>query len=334
VPSNPAEPVEVSIVGPVFNEVDGITEFHRRLQSARAGLGCRSEVVYVDDGSSDGSLQTLISFHAEDPSVRVLSLSRNFGHQVAVSAGIDHTSGQATVVIDTDLQDPPEVIPELVASWRSGAQVVSAVRSVRRGEPRWRLLVIRAFYRLVRRLTSLDIKLDSGDFRLMDRAVVDIVRSMPERDRFIRGMTAWVGLRQESVLYERDARFAGDSKYPVSRLMQLAMAAVTSFSLVPLQLAGAVGLILGVLSLLAIPVIVAARIAGVEGLGGQTTVLLGVVFLGSIQLFCLGLFGEYLGRAYQELKQRPLYVLAYDSSEDPASVVRARWTAQIDQAPQ
>jgi polyisoprenyl-phosphate glycosyltransferase len=304
----------ITIVGPVFNEEDGIGEFHRRLNAVRESLDVATNVVYVDDGSSDGSLDILKSFHEADPTVRVLALSRNFGHQVAVSAGIECASGDAVVCLDTDLQDQPEVIPQLIERWQAGADVVSAVRRQRAGEPRWRLFAIRRFYRLIRRLTDLDIKFDSGDFRLMDRRVVDVLISMPERDRFVRGMTAWAGFKQDAVEYDRDARFAGESKYTISRLSKLAMAAITSFSHIPLQLAGALGLILSALCVVALPGIILARILGVGGLGGQTTVLVAVLLLSGVQLLFLGVFGEYLGRAYQELKRRPLFVIGYDSA--------------------
>jgi polyisoprenyl-phosphate glycosyltransferase len=322
----------ITIVGPVFNEEDGIAEFHRRLTAVRNALPMRTEVVYVDDGSSDGSLEVLKSFHAADPSVRVIALSRNFGHQVAVSAGIEYASGDAVVCLDTDLQDQPEVIPELVARWQAGADVVSAVRRQRAGEPRWRLFAIRRFYRVIRRLTDLDIKFDSGDFRLMDRRVVDILVSMPERDRFVRGMTAWVGFKQDAVEYDRDARFAGESKYTISRLAKLAMAAITSFSHIPLQLAGAFGLVLSALCGVALPAIVVARLLGVGGLGGQTTVLVAVLLLSGVQLLFLGVFGEYLGRAYQELKRRPLFVIGYDSASPPSDR-RSRASHEADAAP-
>lgn len=317
----------VSIVGPVYNEEEGIAEFHRRLQAVRAELDLPSEVVYVDDGSRDRTLEILNGFHAADPSVRVLSFSRNFGHQVAVSAGIEHARGDAVICMDTDLQDRPEVVPEMLAKWREGNELVAAVRKQRAGEPRWRLFLIRSFYRTVRRLTNLDIKFDSGDFRLMDRKVVDVLVDMPERDRFVRGMTAWVGFRQDSVEYDRDARFAGESKYPLSKLLGLAMAGITSFSSVPLQVAGFFGLILSMLSLLAVPLIIIARIVGVEGLGGQTTVLVAVLFFSGLQLFFMGVFGEYLGRVYQELKRRPLFVLASDTGPGEATRPSADGTA-------
>ena len=303
----------LSIVGPVYDEVDGIEEFHRRLQAVRAGIEIDSEVIYVDDGSRDGSLELLQKFQEEDPTVRVLSFARNFGHQVAVSAGIDHARGEATIVIDTDLQDPPELIPELLERWHDGAKMVAAVRRSRAGEPRWRRFTASLFYRLVRRITDLEIQLDAGDFRLLDHRIVDVLRQMPERDRFIRGMSSWVGFRQDTVEYDRDPRFAGESKYPLRRQVRLAMAAITSFSFAPLQMAGAVGFVLAAISMVAVPVIIVARLLGVEGLGGQTTVLSVLVFFSSVQLMFLGVFGEYLGRVYQELKQRPLYVLQYDS---------------------
>lgn len=309
----------LSIVGPVFNEQEGIAEFHRRVQAVRESLDIPSELIYVDDGSSDDSLGILLSLNAADPSVRVLGFSRNFGHQVAITAGIEHARGDAVVCLDTDLQDQPEVIPEMLERWRDGAQLVAAVRRERAGEPRWRLFASRTFYRIVRRLTSLDIKFDSGDFRLMDRRVVEVLNSMPERDRFVRGMTAWVGFRQDSVEYDRDARYAGESKYPFSKSLRLAMAAITSFSFVPLQVAGVVGLVLSVLCALAVPVIIAARLLGVEGLGNQTTVLVTLLFVSGVQLLFLGVFGEYLGRVYQELKQRPLFVVASDTGPGEVS---------------
>jgi dolichol-phosphate mannosyltransferase len=307
-------------VCPVYNEADGIDEFHRRLQQVRASLAMTSDVIYVDDGSNDGSLDMLRQFHDDDPSVRVLSFSRNFGHQVAISAGLENAHGMAAITLDTDLQDPPEVIPALVEKWQAGAQVVSAVRKVRRGEPRWRLRAIRSFYRTVRRMTDLDIKFDSGDYRLMDRKVLDIIKEMPERDRFVRGMAAWVGFDQDTVEYERDPRFAGQSKYPLRKLVRLAAAAVTSFSLVPLQLAGAIGFVIAIVCLLAVPFVIAARLLGVTGLGGQTTVLIGMMFLGGVQLMFLGVIGEYLGRTYHETKQRPLYLVKLDTSDQPTGL--------------
>jgi dolichol-phosphate mannosyltransferase len=264
-------------------------------------------VLFVDDGSSDGSHDVLAGFRRDDPRVRVISLSRNFGHQIAVSAGLDEARGEAVVVIDSDLQDPPELIPALVDKWREGYEVVHAVRTARRGETRFKRWTASAFYRLIRSWTDLNIQLDAGDFRLMGRQAVDALRSMPEQFRFVRGMTAWVGFEQTGVPYERDSRYAGDSKYPLRRMVRLAMTAITSFSFVPLQLASVFGFIVSGLAAIAVPIVVALRLLGAEGLGGQTTVLLAVLFFGGVQLLFLGVLGEYLGRISVEVKRRPLY---------------------------
>jgi dolichol-phosphate mannosyltransferase len=254
---------------------------------------------------------------ATDQRVRVIALSRNFGHQIAVSAGLDEARGEAVVVIDSDLQDPPELIPELVEKWRDGYEVVHAVRTARHGETRFKRWTASAFYRLIRSWTDLNIQLDAGDFRLMGRQAVDALRSMPEQFRFVRGMTAWVGFEQTGVPYERDSRYAGDSKYPLRRMVRLAMTAITSFSFVPLQLASVFGFIVSGLAAIAVPIVVALRLLGAEGLGGQTTVLLAVLFFGGVQLLFLGVLGEYLGRISVEVKRRPLYFV--DRSERMAA---------------
>jgi dolichol-phosphate mannosyltransferase len=297
----------LTVVVPVFNEQESLPEFHRRLSTVLDGLPFASEILFVDDGSRDGSRSLLAAMRRDDPRVRVISLSRNFGHQIAVSAGLDEARGEAVVVIDSDLQDPPELIPELVAKWREGYEVVHAVRTARRGETRFKRWTASAFYRLIRSWTDLNIQLDAGDFRLMGRQAVDALRSMPEQFRFVRGMTAWVGFEQTGVPYERDSRFAGDSKYPLRRMVRLAMTAITSFSFVPLQLASVFGFIVSGLAALAVPIVVALRLLGAEGLGGQTTVLLAVLFFGGVQLLFLGVLGEYLGRISVEVKRRPLY---------------------------
>jgi dolichol-phosphate mannosyltransferase len=297
----------LTVVVPVFDEQESLPEFHRRLSAVLDGLALTSEVLFVDDGSSDGSHDVLAGFRRDDPRVRVISLSRNFGHQIAVSAGLDEARGEAVVVIDSDLQDPPELIPTLVDKWREGYEVVHAVRTARRGETRFKRWTASAFYRLIRSWTDLNIQLDAGDFRLMGRQAVDALRSMPEQFRFVRGMTAWVGFEQTGVPYERDSRYAGDSKYPLRRMVRLAMTAITSFSFVPLQLASVFGFIVSGLAAIAVPIVVALRLLGAEGLGGQTTVLLAVLFFGGVQLLFLGVLGEYLGRISVEVKRRPLY---------------------------
>ena len=297
----------LTVVVPVFNEQESLPEFHRRLSAVLDGLALTSEVLFVDDGSGDGSRALLAGLRRDDPRVRVISLSRNFGHQIAVSAGLDEARGEAVVVIDSDLQDPPELIPTLVDKWREGYEVVHAVRTARRGETRFKRWTASAFYRLIRSWTDLNIQLDAGDFRLMGRQAVDALRSMPEQFRFVRGMTAWVGFQQTAVPYERDSRYAGDSKYPLRRMVRLAMTAITSFSFVPLQLASVFGFIVSGMAAIAVPIVVALRLLGAEGLGGQTTVLLAVLFFGGVQLLFLGVLGEYLGRISVEVKRRPLY---------------------------
>ena len=307
----------LTVVVPVFNEQESLPEFHRRLSDVLDGLPFPSEILFVDDGSRDGSRSLLTAMRRDDPRVQMISLSRNFGHQIAVSAGLDEARGEAVVVIDSDLQDPPELIPELVGKWREGFEVVHAVRTARHGETRFKRWTASAFYRLIRSWTDLNIQLDAGDFRLMGRQAVDALRSMPEQFRFVRGMTAWVGFEQTGVPYERDSRYAGDSKYPLRRMVRLAMTAITSFSFVPLQLASVFGFIVSGLAAIAVPIVVALRLLGAEGLGGQTTVLLAVLFFGGVQLLFLGVLGEYLGRISVEVKRRPLYFV--DRSEPRAA---------------
>ena len=307
----------LTVVVPVFNEQESLPEFHRRLSAVLDELPFASEILLVDDGSRDGSRALLAGMQAGDARVRVISLSRNFGHQIAVSAGLDEARGEAVVVIDSDLQDPPELIPALVDKWREGYEIVHAVRTARRGETRFKRWTASAFYRLIRSWTDLNIQLDAGDFRLMGRQAVDALRSMPEQFRFVRGMTAWVGFDQTGVPYERDSRYAGDSKYPLRRMVRLAVTAITSFSFVPLQLASVFGFIVSGLAAIAVPIVVALRLLGAEGLGGQTTVLLAVLFFGGVQLLFLGVLGEYLGRISVEVKRRPLYFV--DRSEHLAA---------------
>jgi polyisoprenyl-phosphate glycosyltransferase len=310
---------KVSVVAPVYNEADGVAEFVRRARGAVDPLVGELEMVLVDDGSSDGSLAEMQRLATADPRIRVLSFSRNFGHQPAVTAGLDHASGDCAIVIDSDLQDPPEVIADLLAEWERGGDVVHAVRAERRGERRLRKAAIWLFYRLIRRLSDIDLAVDSGDFRLYDRRAIDAVVALPERRRFVRGLACWVGFRQRTVTYVRVGRYAGESKYPVTKLIRLALNGVTSFSYVPLQLASLFGFVLSVITSLLIPLVIVLRLSGVEGLGGQTTVLLAVMLLGGIQLMFLGVIGEYVGVIGDEVKRRPAYIVAYDSQGDASS---------------
>jgi dolichol-phosphate mannosyltransferase len=298
-----------SIVGPVFDEVGTIRAFYTRLREAMDQLNEPWELLLIDDGSRDGSTDAIRALGLEDPRVRPVLFSRNFGHQIALTAGLDYSRGQAVIVMDTDLQDPPELVAELVAKWREGFEVVYAVRTERKGESWFKKTTAAVFYRLINRITDVDIPLDTGDFRLLDRKVVEVVKQMRERHRFPRAMVAWVGFRQTGVPYKRAARSSGVTKYPLRKMLRLAINAVTGFSYFPLQLATYFGFICAGLSAVAIPLVVLIRLSGRSALLGQATTLIAVLFLGGVQLISLGILGEYVGRLYDEAKGRPLYVL-------------------------
>jgi len=302
----------ISIVSPVFDEEAGIEEFHRRLGASIEGLAADLdfEIVYVNDGSVDRSLELLREIVADDDRVRVVDLSRNFGHQVALSAGVDHAHGDAVVVIDSDLQDPPEVIPEMIERWRKGFKVVYGVRVSRSGETRFKLLTSRLYYGLIDRVSEVPLPRQAGDFRLLDRAVVDVLDRMPERNRYVRGMVAWVGFPQCAVEYERDARYAGDTKYTASRMIRLGLDGITSFSDRPLRLATELGVVVTMLSFaFGLWIILASIIDPSGGSRGWPSLMAVVLFLGGVQLLCVGVLGEYVGRVYRETKGRPLYVV-------------------------
>jgi polyisoprenyl-phosphate glycosyltransferase len=302
------EPPVFSVVAPVYNEEEILPHFYRRVVDVMEGLGEPFELVLVNDGSRDGSYRVMRELHARDPRVRAVDFSRNFGHQVAISAGLDHARGAAVIILDSDLQDPPEVIPALVARWRNGAEVVYAQRRRRPGETRFKLLTAAAFYRLIARITAMDIPRDTGDFRLLDRRVVDTLVTLREHHRFMRGLSVWVGFRQEAVPYDRQERFAGVTKYPLAKMVRFALDAITGFSYVPLQVATTLGFLLAGLSLLGILLAAVLRLAGVA-IQGQATTLVVVLLLGGIQLIFLGIIGEYLGRIYDEVRARPLYIV-------------------------
>lgn len=307
-----------SVVVPVYNEVENLPELYRRVQAVMTQLGEPWELVLVDDGSRDGSTDLIRALRAQDPEhVRAVIFARNFGHQIAVTAGLDYARGRAVVIMDADLQDPPEVIPRLVEQWRAGYQVVYAVRAARAGETWFKKTTAALFYRLIRRITNVDIPVDTGDFRLMDRRVVEVVRRMRERHRFLRGMVAWVGFRQTGVPYQRAPRFAGETKYPLRKMLKFALDAITGFSYFPLQLATYMGFISAGLAIVAIPVVAIARMTGSQAFYGQATTLIAVLFLGGVQLVSLGILGEYIGRVYDEIKGRPLYVVAEAPEEPP-----------------
>lgn len=315
-----------SVVAPIYNEEATLERFYKRVCDSLEGV--RFELVLVDDGSSDASPAILESLAAHDPRVRVIFLSRNFGHQTALTAGLDHARGDAVVMLDADLQDPPELIPRMLDHWRAGCDVVYAVREQREGESWFKLSTARWFYRLFDRLAQVNLVHNSGDFRLLDRRPLDALLSMRERNRFLRGMTVWVGYRQAAVPYRRDARFAGETKYTVSKMLRFSLDAISSFSHRPLQLATLLGFLISTLAFVAIPVVVALRLAG-SYLPGFSTVTIAVLLLGGIQLIAIGIIGEYVGRIYDEVKGRPLYLvrsrlnlLESDAPEQPAGIER------------
>ena len=298
-----------TIVAPVFNEAETLPEFYRRLTQVMVSLGKDWELILVDDGSSDGSTGRILELARQDRRVNPVIFARNFGHQVAVTAGLDYSRGQAVVIMDSDLQDPPELIPQLASKWREGYQVVYAVRTSREGESWFKRFTAAAFYRLINRITDVEIPVDTGDFRLLDREAADALCQMREKHRFPRGMAAWIGFRQIGVPYDREPRFAGETKYPFGRMLRLALNAITSFSYFPLQIATYLGFLFAGLSALAIPLVIALRLSGSQAFFGQATTLIAVLFLGGVQLISLGILGEYIGRLYDEAKGRPLYVV-------------------------
>ncbi|MGD0612246.1 MAG: glycosyltransferase family 2 protein [Anaerolineales bacterium] len=301
--------VTFSIVAPIFNELENIPELYRRVEKVMEQLGGTWELILVDDGSQDGSTECIRELAQKDKHVRPVIFARNFGHQIAVTAGWDYARGEAVVIMDADLQDPPEVIPELVAKWREGYEVVYAVRAEREGETWFKKVTAALFYRIIYRITDVKIPLDTGDFRLVDRKALEVLKSMREHHRFPRGMAAWVGFRQIGVPYKRAARFSGVTKYPFRKMIALALNAITGFSYFPLQLATYFGFLAAVLAIIAIPLVVILRMAGNGAFLGQATTLIAVLFLGGVQLISLGLIGEYIGRIYDEVKGRPLYIV-------------------------
>jgi polyisoprenyl-phosphate glycosyltransferase len=290
----------------MHDEEDVVGAFHARTVAALDGIDY--ELILVDDGSRDRTGERLRALAAADERTKLIALSRNFGHQAAISAGIEHARGDVVVMIDGDLQDPPELIPEMLAAWRRGADVVYAVRESRAGETRFKLASARWFYRLFSKLARIDLAQDSGDFRLMDRAPLDALLSMPERTRFLRGMTVWVGFTQTAVTYRREARTGGQTKYTPARMLRLAFDAITSFSHAPLQAATLLGFAFSILAFLAIPLTVVARYADIYTRGVPSTIVI-ILLLGGIQLITVGIIGEYVGRIYDEVKHRPLYVV-------------------------
>jgi glycosyltransferase involved in cell wall biosynthesis len=312
-------PALLSLIVPCLNEEAVLHETHRRLTEAVEKIGMSFEIIYVDDGSTDSTPTLLRKLQRTDGRVRVVRLSRNFGHQVAITAGMEHAAGDAVVVIDADLQDPPEVIEEFVAQWQQGCEVAYGVRDRRDGESAFKLWSAKLFYRLLGWLSETEIPLDTGDFRLMDRKVVRALLSMPERDRFIRGMVSWLGFSQVAVPYRRAPRLAGETKYPLYKMVRFATDGIVSFSTVPLRLATWLGFAVSAIATLGILFALYARLFAKNWVQGWASLVIAILFLGGVQLMCLGIIGEYVGRIYSESKRRPLYLvselLGFDASD-------------------
>lgn len=299
----------LTVVGPVYNEKDSLPLFHERLTRTLRGLDLAFEIIYVDDGSRDGSAEYLRRLVEKEPSVKVIHFSRNFGHQLAITAGMDHASGQACVVMDTDGQDPPELIGAMVEAWRKGSEVVYAVRTTRQGESLFKRATAAIFYRLMRRMTQVDIPLDAGDFRLLDRKVLDAMQRMRETNRFMRALTSWVGFRQTPIEYARQPRLGGETHYPFLSMLSFAMDGITSFSRKPLRWVSLCGLSCCALSIALWFWVLYIKIFNPEAVQGWTSMMGIMLLLGGIQLLAIGIIGEYIGRIFDEVKQRPLYIV-------------------------
>jgi polyisoprenyl-phosphate glycosyltransferase len=304
-------PQLLSIVIPCYNEEAVIGETIKRLKAFCLGLqNLDAELIFVDDGSRDHTLEFLKRYAENDSRIKIISFARNFGHQTAVTAGINAADGDAVVLIDADLQDPPEMIHQMIVKWREGFDVVCATRTERLGESAFKLATARLFYRLLNTLSEVPIPLDTGDFRLMSRRVADTLRNMPERDRFIRGMVSWVGFKQTALPYKREQRFAGRTKYPFRKMLHFATDGILSFSTKPLQMAAGLGLITSSLAMIGILYVLYLRIFTNIWAPGWTALMVALLFIGGVQLISIGILGEYIGRIYNEGKKRPLYIIS------------------------
>jgi dolichol-phosphate mannosyltransferase len=307
----------LSLIIPVYNEEAIIAELDRRLKAFLREIDESWEVVFVDDGSHDRTAEMLNELAAADPRYKVISFSRNFGHQLAITAGMDRAEGDAVVIMDADLQDPPEVVTEMIQKWREGYDVVYGQRSIRHGESIFKRATAAGFYRLLRMLLPIEVPLDTGDFRLMSRRVVLSMRALREQHRFVRAMVSWVGFKQAAVQYERPERFAGETKYPLRKMMRFAIDGITSFSIIPLRLATWLGLFSGLVAILASGWALYAAMAG-QTVPGWATIMIAVALAASAQLIMMGILGEYIGRIYEEVKRRPLYVVGDTQNLPPA----------------
>jgi len=310
---------ELSVVVPVFNEEINIGPMYERLLAALSDIVSSLEILYVDDGSADTSWEKISDLAARDERVQGIRFARNFGHQAALTAGVDAARGRAVVIIDGDMQDPPEVIPEMVDRWREGFEVVYGQRENRKGATWFKLVTASAFYRILRGITNVDIPVDTGDFRLMGPRAVAAFRAMPERNRFIRGLVSWIGFPQTAVMYQRQARQAGETKFPVRKMTRFALDGITSFSFFPLRLATWTGFGVSIFAFLYIVVVLVLKATGVSW-SGYTSLMASILFLGGVQLLMIGIMGEYLARIFDEVKRRPLYLVG-DRTDGDETVV-------------
>ena len=301
--------ITVSIVAPIYNEEEIVDTFYDRAKNVLNSLDAMAhEIIFIDDGSTDNSCEKLTAIANVDQNVRVVKFSRNFGHQIAITAGIDIAKGDAVIVIDSDLQDPPEVMRDFISKWKEGYDVVYGVRKKRKGESRMKRLTAALFYRLLRNLIKIEIPVDTGDFRLMSRRVVDKLKELREKDRFVRGLVSWIGFNQVGVYYERDERYAGVTKYPYKKMVKFALDGITSFSSMPLRMATWLGYFTSFLAFLYGLSVFIQKALGYT-VQGWATIMVGMLFLGGVQLICLGIMGEYIGRLFNETKQRPMYII-------------------------
>ena len=317
-----------SFVIPVHNEEETLGELAARLTGVMERLDGDAEVILVDAGSTDRTHELLEGLHARDPRFKAIRLARNFGHQLALTAGLDHADGEAVVIMDADLQDPPEVVLEMAERWKEGYEVVYGVRVDRRADPLGKRMLARSFYRLLRRLTDVEMPLDAGDFRLVDRKALDAFRAMRENNRYVRGMFGWIGFRQIGVEYHRPPRYAGDTKYPFRKSLKLAADGIVSFSNAPLRMALALGFAVSIVSFVLGVLAIAVKVFGIHSVPGWASLVVVVSFLGGVQLTVLGAMGLYVGRIYEEVKARPLYLvrdaLGFAPEEPAGYAIRSR----------
>ncbi len=299
----------LSIVVPLYNEEEVILETYKRLTGVMQSIGDDYELLFINDGSRDKTAHIAAEIAEKDAHIRLICFSRNFGHQIAITAGMDYARGDAVVIIDADLQDPPEVIPEMVAKWKEGYHVVYGKRIKRQGETVFKKVTAKLFYRFLQRMTQVDIPTDTGDFRLMDRQVCDTMKRIQERNRYVRGLVSWVGFKQYALEYVREERFAGETKYPLKKMFRLAMDGIASFSYKPLKLATLVGFCLSGVSFLYLIFILIQKLCGMPTAWGWTSLLAVQLFFNGVVLIILGILGAYIGRIYEECKERPLYIV-------------------------